>query len=82
MSLVEKDGKSGVTILRPHTSQNFKTISEAAIPKSMAYLLVDIDRGKEYINLPPNEVMVLIKKEKRTPLTIDEGIAIVAQWKI
>lgn len=80
MSLVEKDGKGGVTILRPHTSQNFKTIDSVTIPKSLAYLLVDIDRGKENINLPPNEAMKLIEKENRSPLTINEGIAIITQY--
>lgn len=80
MALIEKNGKKGVTILRPHTSQNFKTIDEVTLPKSMIYLLLDIDRGKENINLPPNEAMELIKKAKRSPLTMDEGIAIVTQF--
>lgn len=80
MALVQKGGKDGVTILRPHTSQNFKTTDDVAIPEGMAYLLVDIDRGKGNINLPPNEAMKLIKNAKRTPLTIDEGIAIVTHF--
>jgi len=80
MSLVEKEGKKGVTILRPHTSQNFKPIDEVSIPKSPIYLLVDINRGKENINLPPNEAMKLIKNVNRSPLTIDEGISIVTHF--
>jgi hypothetical protein len=80
MGLVEKDGKKGVTILRPHTSGNFKTIDEIAIPKEEIYILVDIDRGKTNINLPPNEAMAVIKDAGRSPLTIDEGIAIVTQF--
>lgn len=44
------------------------------------YLLVDIDRGKESINLPPSEAMKIIVGHKRSPLTIDEGIAIVTQY--
>lgn len=80
MSLIEREGKHGVTILRPHTSQNFKTIEGINIPNSVAYLLVDIDRGKENINVPPNEAMKLIKTANRSPLTIDEGLAIVTQY--
>lgn len=80
MELVEKDGKSGVTILRPHTSENFKTIEEIDVPDENMYLLVNIDRGKENINLPPNEAMTLIKNAGRSPLTIDEGVAIVTQF--
>lgn len=80
MNLAVKDGNNGVTILRPITSQNFKTIAEVFIPEEMIYLLVDIDRGKENINLPPNEALVLIMKEERSPLTIDEGIAVVTHF--
>jgi len=80
MELTEKNGKSGVTILRPHTTKNFKTIDEITIPNGMAYLLIDIDRGKENINLSPNEAMKLIKVARRSPLTIDEGIAIITHF--
>lgn len=77
MSLVQREGKAGVTILRPHTSQNFEIIDDVSISHTSAYLLVDIDRGKETINLPPNEAMKHIKNDNRSPLTIDEGIALV-----
>lgn len=77
MARTQKDEKNGVTILRPLTSQDFKTTDDVAIPDSMAYLLVDIDRGKENINMSPNEAMKLIKDAGRSPLTINEGIAIV-----
>lgn len=80
MEAVEKDGKNGVTILRPHTSVNFKTLNDIFLPHPEIYLLVDIDRGKKNINLPPNEAMKLIKNEERSPLTIDEGIALVTQF--
>lgn len=80
MEQVEKSGVNGVTILRPHTSLNFKIIEEVQIPATDVYLLVDIDRGKENINLPPNEAMKLITAANRSPLTIDEGIAIVTQF--
>jgi hypothetical protein len=80
MELVKRDGKRGVTILRPHTSENFKVINDVNIPEEQIYLLVDIDRGKSNINLPPNEAMKLIKKSGRSPLTVDEGIAIVTQF--
>ncbi|HRN95929.1 MAG TPA: DUF5701 family protein [Candidatus Levybacteria bacterium] len=80
MALTQKNGKNGVTILRPHTSQDFNTTNDVAIPDSMAYLLTDIDRGKENINLPPNEAIKLISDMGRFPLTIDEGIAIITHF--
>lgn len=80
MGLTQKDGRNGVTILRPHTSQSFKTIDDIALPESRFYLLLNIDRGKSNINLPPVEAMRLIKEANRSPLTIDEGIAIVTHY--
>jgi hypothetical protein len=80
MALVEKDGKKGVTILRPLTSINFKVIDEIEVPEGIIYLLLNIDRGKENINLPPKEAINHIKKAGRSPLTIDEGIAILTQF--
>lgn len=80
MSLIEKNGKQGITKLFPHTSTSFASIPEVEIPTSNMYLLINIDRGKETINLPPSEALTIIKQADRSPLTIDEGIAIVTQY--
>lgn len=80
MTLVEKDDRNGVTILRPHLPQDFKELEGLTISDSEVYLILDIDRGKESINIPPNEAIRLIKNADRSPLTIDEGIAIVTHF--
>lgn len=80
MGKVEKEGVLGVTILRPHTSDSFKTIETVETPQSEIYLLIGIDRGKDNINLPPVEALKLITDQRRTPLTIEEGIAVVTQF--
>lgn len=80
MSLVEKNGKEGVTKLTPHEANDFKTIESVQLPESVAYIALDIDRGKETINLPPNEAKELIEQKGRSPLTIDEGVAIITQF--
>lgn len=80
MSRTTKNNKSGVTILRPLTAKDFKTIESITIPEDIAYLLTHIDRGRENINLPPKEAMVIIQKAGRTPLTIDEGIAVLTHY--
>jgi hypothetical protein len=80
MSLVEREGKHGFTKMVPREPKDFKTIDGVTIPGSMAYLLVDIDRGKETINIIPSEALKLITKENRSPLTIDEGVAIVTHF--
>jgi hypothetical protein len=80
MSLVEKDGKSGITKLFPHQPTDFSIISTVSIPDSKIYLLIDIDRGKENINQPPIKAMENIVEKGRLPLTIDEGVAIVTHY--
>ncbi len=80
MKLVEKDGKAGISKLFPHEPSDFNTISDVKIPDTKVYLLVDIDRGKENINQPPSEAMKIIVEKGRSPLAIDEGIAIVTHY--
>lgn len=80
MERVEREGKPGITKLFPREPQDFQPIDGVAIPDQSAYLLVDIDRGKDNINLPPNQAMKLITDAGRSPLTIDEGIAVVTQY--
>lgn len=80
MSLTQKDGKHGMTKLFPHEPQDFSTIDSVKVPSSNIYLLIDINRGKETINLPPSEAMGLITASGRSPLTIEEGIALVTQF--
>lgn len=80
MSLVEKDGKNGITKLFPHEPSDFSTISDVKVPPVNIYLLLDIDRGRESINLPPKIAMKKIVGSGRSPLTIDEGVAIVTHY--
>lgn len=80
MGLVEKDGKQGVTVLRPHTSEDFKVIDFVSLPNSDFYLVVNIDRGKDNINEPPNVAINSIKSKQESPLTICEGVAIVTHF--
>lgn len=80
MSRTIKDGKTGITKLFPHESQNFDTLDDVKLPDSDMYLLINIDRGKDTINLPPSEAMKHIQAQHRSPLTIAEGIALVTQF--
>ena len=42
-----------------------------------AYLLTGIARGEEFCNVRPEDALPVIQGRGRTPLTIDEGIAVV-----
>jgi len=80
MARIERNGKQGITKLYPREPQDFNPIDTVTIPQPPIYLLVDIDRGKSTINLPPIEAMKVIVEGGRSPLTIDEGVAIVMQY--
>ncbi len=80
MSAVEREGKAGITKLFPHEPKDFQTLESVAIPNSMAYLLIDIDRGKATLNVRPQDALITIQAADRTPLTIDEGIALITQY--
>lgn len=80
MAAITKDGKAGITKLDPLTPNDFHTLEDVPIPSKHAYILADIDRGKEYLNVTPHDAMICILQNNRTPLTIDEGVAVVTQY--
>ena len=63
--------------MHPVEPNSFKPIEGLQIPHGMAYLLVDIDTGKGTLNITPDDALKMIEKENRSPLTIDEGVALV-----
>ena len=46
-------------------------------PPASAYLLVGVERGEEFCNVRPEDATRTIRERGRTPVTIDEGIALV-----
>jgi hypothetical protein len=80
MPLVELNGKAGFVSLTPRTAADFRPIERLDIPAGDAYLLMDIDRGRETLNLPPEQAMPVITARGRSPLTIEEGIATLTQY--
>ncbi|RLP80957.1 hypothetical protein EAD89_29065 [Micromonospora sp. BL4] len=58
----------------------FDPIKELEVPAGPAYLLFDVDRGEETLNLAPASAMEVITGQDRLPLTIDEGIAFVTLY--
>ncbi|RJQ79707.1 hypothetical protein D5S17_09730 [Pseudonocardiaceae bacterium YIM PH 21723] len=50
------------------------------LPDARAYLLLDPERGEEFCGAIPERAMETITERDRTPLTIEEGIALVTQF--
>jgi hypothetical protein len=80
MPLVELNGNPGFLSLTPRTPADFRPIERLGIPAGDAYLLIAIDRGRETLNLPPEQALPMITARGRSPLTIEEGIAILTHY--
>ena len=80
MPLVEIKDTKGSVGMHPVEPKSFKPIEGLHIPNGMAYLLVDIDTGQETLNVTPHDALKLLQQENRSPLTIDEGIALVTHF--
>jgi hypothetical protein len=57
----------------------YHPLPELGVPEAPAYLLLDVDRGEEFCGVRPEDALPVIRGRGRTPLTIDEGIAVVLQ---
>lgn len=57
----------------------FHPIEAVLIPDGPAYLIVDVDTGKGLQNVRPEDALDPIASAGRSPLTLDEGIALVTQ---
>lgn len=60
-------GEAGIAPYRP--------VDGLGIPDAPVYLLVDVDRGDEFLNVKPREALPVIAERGRTPLTIAEGLS-------
>lgn len=54
----------------------YSPLEELDVPSAPAYLLTGVDRGEEFCGVKPEEALPVIRGRGRTPLTIDEGIAV------
>jgi len=79
MSVIDFDGKSGFIDMNPVTPESFRVLGSLEIPQSLAYLMIDIDRGQDTLNVAPNQALGMIEELYRSPLTIYEGLSILTQ---
>ena len=77
---VERRGKAGFSVIEPGDLRRFDPIAGVELPGGSAYLLSDIDTGADTRNITPDEALSLIEAAGRSPLTIEEGIAVVTHY--
>jgi hypothetical protein len=63
----------------PGDLATYHPLPELGVPDRAAYLLLDVNRGAEFCGVRPADALPVITGRGRTPLTIDEGIAVVTQ---
>lgn len=80
MARVERAGRRGQVAMQPVAPADFSVRPDVRIPGGRAYLLVDIDRGRDSLNVRPEDALKTIRRRRRSPLTIDEGVALVTQY--
>ena len=74
---VEREGKRALSMLDDAELARFVPIEGVELPAGPAYLLLDVDTGHEYRNVTPDDALVAIRAAGRSPLTLEEGIAVV-----
>lgn len=72
--LMSLNGRSGFHVMDDGDIDVYQP--NVNVPAS-AYLLTDVDTGSEFCNVTPEKALEAITVRGRTPLTIDEGIALV-----
>ncbi len=80
MFLTRYGNQNGVVKMSPSSPMDFKTVLTVQIPDNVAYLLVGIDRGKDTLNVRPEDALKTILSKNRSPLTIEEGMAVLTQY--
>jgi hypothetical protein len=80
LPLIEGKNKVGIVNMTPLHSSDFKVINELDIPESPVYLITDVATGQDTLNVTPAAAFESITKQGRSPLTIDEGVALVTHF--
>lgn len=80
VGLIDVRGKEGWTDMESDELAGFTPIDAVTLPEASAYLLADVDTGKAFLNVRPMHALPRILEQGRSPLTIDEGIALMLQF--
>jgi hypothetical protein len=79
IAFVRRRELSGFTVLDADDLARFEPIDTVELPRGSAYLMLDVDTGADTSNVTPDDALERIEAVDRSPLTIDEGIALITQ---
>src|SRR5690606_21512058 len=80
LQLIERRGLPAVERLHPRVVDDFTPLDSVPLPAGEAYLLLDVERGAEYLNVTPDAALDAILGHGRSPLTIAEGVALLTHY--
>jgi len=72
---MRRGSKLGVSVIDRDEAPTYTTIKGVDVPPT-PYLLWGIDTGSEFCNVTPETALATVTGRGRTPLTIDEGVAL------
>jgi hypothetical protein len=78
-SIIRRDKPVVLGHLEPGELRQFEPIRAVDLPASDAYLLLDVDLGAGSRNVTPETALSDILEQGRSPLTLEEGIAVMLQ---
>lgn len=73
-------GKPGAVSRHLPDLDRFVPLPTLEVPAAEAYASLDVERGEEFCGWVPDTALAEIDRRDRTPLTVEEGIALVAQF--
>jgi hypothetical protein len=77
IELVELGGRAGFTTMDPDDLARFAPIEGLDVPEGR-YMLRDVDTGQDLLDVAPDAALEAIRASGRSPLTLAEGLALVA----
>ena len=81
IALVRRRGKAGVlAMLTADELPTFAPIDAVAIPAAGAYLMTAVHSGRSSLNVTPDDALAQILAAGHSPLTVQEGIALITQF--
>lgn len=79
IGLTRLRGRTGFTTMEPEDLARFRPTADVRLPGAEAYLLVDPETGRRWLDVPPEQVLPPMLESGRSPLTLDEGLALLLQ---
>lgn len=79
VALSRMGDRAGFTTMDADDLAQFRPTTDVDLPAGKGYLLVDVETGHDSLNVPPEKVLPGILAAGRSPLTLDEGLALLLQ---